>query len=73
MVHDRLCVFLEQNNAIYNYQFGFRNNHLANHVLIEITEKIRNACDINRFTCRVYLDLQKALDTVNHMKSFYQN
>ena len=66
MVHDRLYMFLEQNNAFYNYQFGFTNNHSTNHALIEITEQIRNACDKNLFTCGVYLDLQKAFDTVNH-------
>ena len=27
MVHDRLYMFLEQNNALYDFQFGFRNNH----------------------------------------------
>ena len=66
MVHDRLYRFLEQNNAFYNYQFGFRNNHSTDHALIEITEQIRNACDKKLFTCGVYLDLQKAFDTVNH-------
>ena len=66
MVHGRLYMFLEQNNAFYDYQFGFRNNHSTNHALIEITEQIRNACDKNLFTCGVYLDLQKAFDTVNH-------
>ena len=65
MVHDRPYMFLEQNNAFYNYQFGFRNNHSTNHALIEITEQIQNACDKNLFTCRVYLDLQKGFDTVN--------
>ena len=37
-----------------------------NHALIEIIEQIRNACDKNLFFCEVYLDLQKAFDTVNH-------
>ena len=36
--HDRLYMFLEQNNAFYNYQFGFRNKHSGNHTLTEITE-----------------------------------
>ena len=66
MVNDRLYRFLEQNNAFYNYQSGFRNNHSTNHALIEITEQIRNACDKDLFRCDVYLDLQKAFDTVNH-------
>ena len=65
MAHDRLYMFLEQNNAFHNYQFGFRNNHSTDHALIEITEKIRNACDKTLFTCGVYLNLQKAFDTVN--------
>ena len=61
MVHNRLYRFLQQNNAFYNYQSGFRNNHSTNHALIAITEQIRNV-----FTCGVYLDLQKVFDTVNH-------
>ena len=39
---------------------------ITTHALIEITEQIRNACDKNLYTCGVYLDLQKAFDTVNH-------
>ena len=57
MVHDRPYMFSEQNKSFHNYQFGFRNNHSTNHALIEVTEQIRNACD---------LDLQKALDPTNH-------
>ena len=64
MVHDRLYMFLEQNNTFYNYQFGFRNTHSTNHAIIKITEQIQNVCDKNLFTCGVYLDLQKVFDTV---------
>ena len=34
--------------------------------LLEITEKIRQACDAGKYSCGVVLDLQKAFDTVNH-------
>ena len=47
-------MLFEQNNAFYNYQIGFRNNHSTNLALIEITEQIRNACNKNLFTCGVY-------------------
>ena len=36
------------------------------HALIEITEKIREALDKKQFACGIFIDLQKAFDTVNH-------
>ena len=51
---------------IYNRQFGFRNNHSTTHALIDITEKIRSALDKGIFACGIYINLQKAFDTVNH-------
>ena len=53
-------------NCIYELQFGFRANHSANHALISLTEKIRESLDSNNLTCGVFIDLQKAVDTVNH-------
>ena len=66
LMHNRISFFLLHNSLLYNYQFGFRLNHSTNHALIEITEKIRKACDTGNFACGVYLDLQKAFDTVDH-------
>ena len=37
-------------------QFGFRHSHS--------TEKIKQACDSGQYACGVFLDLQKAFDTV---------
>ena len=31
-----------------------------------MTEKIRNALDNKNYTCDVFIDLEKTLDTVNH-------
>ena len=52
--------------CLYHCQYGFGNNHSAIHVLINITEKIRNALDNKYYACRVFIDLKKAFDTVNH-------
>ena len=66
LVNTRLYCFLDQNEILYNNQYGFRNNHSATHALIDITEKIRNALDSKYYACGVFIDLEKAFDTVNH-------
>ena len=66
IIHARLSVFLSTNNILYEKQFGFRNQHSTNHALIEITEKIKQDCDSGKVVCGVFLDFQKAFDTVNH-------
>ena len=66
LIHRQLYGFLEFNNYLYTNQFGFRNLHSTNHALITITEKIRKGIDNGEITCDVFLDLQKAFDTVDH-------
>ena len=51
---------------IPSVQFGFRKKHSTNHAQVEITENIRKALDVNKFACIVFVDFQKAFDTVNH-------
>ena len=38
----------------------------TNHALLSITEKIRSYLDNKTFACGVFVDLEKAFDTVNH-------
>ena len=66
LVHSRVYKFLEDFQCIYSLQFGFRKKHSTNHALIEITETIRQALDNKKHVCGVFVDLQKAFDTVNH-------
>ena len=66
LVHNRVYKFLEDYQCIYSLQFGFRKNHSTNHALIQITESIRQALDNKKHVCGVFVDLQKAFDTVNH-------
>ena len=65
-MYKHLYNFLELNNILYNYQFGFRSSHPINHALISLTEMIKNTLDNKRFGCGIFLDLRKAFDTVNH-------
>ena len=58
-------MFLNKHN-IYERQFGFRHNHSTTHALLEITEKIKPAFDSGKYACWIFLDLEKAFDTVKH-------
>ena len=65
-MHIRLTNFLKKNKVLFSYQFGFRNNHSTDHALISLMEMVRDALDNGNFACGVFIDLQKAFDTVNH-------
>ena len=66
IMYNRVENFLLSTNQFYDLQFGFRKNYSTNHALISITEQIRESMDNRLFTCGVFIDLEKAFDTVNH-------
>ena len=63
---NRIDEFIKQNEIIYKYQFGFRSGYSTNHALLSIIEEIRSNLDKKTFSCGVFVDLEKAFDTVNH-------
>ena len=66
-MHERLYSFLEKEQLLSEGQFGFRNNRSTVDALIDIIEKIRNACDKGIYACGAFLDFKKAFDTMNHI------
>ena len=66
IIYKRVHNFMEKNEILYPLQFGFRSKHSTIHALINITEKVRSALDQNKVSCGIFVDLQKAFDTVNH-------
>ena len=55
--------FLDIDNLI---QFGFQPKYSTTHALINLTESIRQSLDEGRFGFGIFVDLQKAFDTVDH-------
>ena len=51
----RLYTILNNNNIIYNLQFGFRQQYSTSHALINITENIRKALDGGNIGCGVFV------------------
>ena len=65
-MHIRLVNFLRKNKLLFYHQFCFRSGYSVNHALTSLTELIRKALDEEKFACGVFIDLQKAFDTVDH-------
>ena len=65
-MHKRVYAFLEKYEILYSLQFGFRTQYSTTHALIHMTEAIRSALDQGQVTCGIFVDFQKAFDTVNH-------
>ena len=57
--------FLEKYKLLFKKQFGFRNNHSTSHALISLIDLVREYLDNNYFACGLFINLQKAFDTVN--------
>ena len=62
----RVYDFFKKYNLLYQRQFGFRKKDSTNHAILSILEDIKNNLDTNNFVCGVFIDLDKAFDTVNH-------
>ena len=65
-MHRRLSNFLDKNKLIYPLQFGFRQNYSTSYALVHLTETTKQSLDQGLFSCGIFVDLQKAFDTVDH-------
>ena len=65
-MYNHLISFLDKENILYKFQFGFRKSHSTNHAIISMVEKVNQALDTGKVLVGVFLDLKKAFDTVDH-------
>ena len=65
-MHSRLTEFLEGKQILYYRQFGFRKDFSTNHAILTLLESIQKALDDGQFACGIFIDLEKAFDTVSH-------
>jgi len=66
VMFNRIEEFLSENYIMYQHQFGFRKKYSTNHALLSIIEQIKQHLDNKTFVCGIFVDLEKAFDTVNH-------
>lgn len=65
IIYIRLNDHLDSNSVLNDSQFGFRKGMSTYMPLTLLQEKITNAFERNDMVCGLFLDLQKAFDTVN--------
>ena len=51
---------------IYYKQFGFRENFSTAHAIITLVENVQSALDNNKFAGGIFVNLEKAFDSVDH-------
>jgi hypothetical protein len=72
VVYERLISFLIKHNVLNKSQFGFRKNHSTALALLEVLDNIYSKLDKHETVVGIFLDLQKAFDTVNHEILLYK-
>lgn len=66
LMYNRLLSFLNKNNVLYKYQFGFRANHSPDLALLLLIDKISDALENGECVIGLFLDFSNAFNTVNH-------
>ena len=64
LLYNRMYKFFSDNNLIYPLQLSFRQKYSTIYALISLTENIRENLDEGNIGCGIFVNLQKAFDTV---------
>ena len=65
-MYSHYYTFLTKYKLFFKKWFGFRSNNSTSHALISLIDLIKKYLDNNYFVCGVFINLQKAFDTVNN-------
>jgi retron-type reverse transcriptase len=66
LVFNQLEAYLLEQKLLYELQSGFRTAHSTHTCIIHLFDHIKQESEKGNYTGRVMLDLQKAVDTVDH-------
>ena len=65
-IHNHLYNYVIKHKILHAHQYGFRTNSSTEMAITQLYEDISSKIDNSLITCSIFIDLQKAFDTVNH-------
>ena len=66
LIHSRIYQFLEENEVIYNCQFGFRQSHSTIHVVQTAITSVVSSLNDSCQSMGIFVDFCTAFDTIEH-------
>ena len=66
LISKRMISFFERFELFTKKQFGFLKKHCTEHAILDLKEYVINNLENKEITAVLFLDLQKAFDTVDH-------
>ena len=66
LMFTRLVNFLDKHRKLDDNQFGFRSGRSTTQASMLIIDKIQRAIESKLYSCKIFFDLSKAFDTVDH-------
>ena len=65
-MYNWLCNHLYDLKLLYPKQFSSQGNISTDHAILQQVERIHEAFEDNKCTLRVFIDLSKAFDSIDH-------
>ena len=66
IIHKRIMDYLTENDILCKNQFGFQKSLSTYMPILLLQERVTKAMENGKLAVAIYIDLQKAFDTVNH-------
>ena len=66
MIYQRIYKYLEAKSILYPSQYRFRNKRSCEQAICELTGYVLQSKNQSEHSARIYLDLSKAFDTLDH-------